>query len=375
MLRIVPVRREPCELHIGGSTADFRDRSPRQACWSARRAPISLESVADGFGASISRSNRYRTGWPPALRKPGTVSAYSIHLKLIAATVFWALTPIFGRMLASYQAPYALAFARFVIATAALYGLLRMLPVSAVAARVTGRDWLGFLLLGLTGIFLHNVLTLVAVEYVQANRANVIFASISLMVALLDVVLLRRLPSVLSMAGLLAGIVGTAIVVTDGEPQRLLEGSIGRGEWLVLASAASWAVYSVLGRPLLERHSALVVTFHASLCGTLLLLPFVALDGDVLAALVRDPAAWGMIAFAGCLSSALGFLWFYEGVDQLGAIRTSAYINLVPVFGVLLAALLLDERASTPLLGGGLLVIGGLVLLNRGPKVAASRAG
>lgn len=303
------------------------------------------------------------------------MTAYSIHLKLIAASVFWALTPIFGRMLASYQAPYALAFARFAIATAALYCLLRLLPVTVPAVRVTTRDWFGFFLLGLTGIFLHNVLTLVAVEYVQANRANVIFASISLMVALLDIVLLRRLPSLLAFAGLLAGILGTAIVVTDGRPAHLLEGAIGRGEWLVLASAASWAVYSVLGRPLLERHSALVVTFHASLCGTLLLLPFVMLDGDVLDMLIRDPAAWGMVAFAGCLSSALGFLWFYQGVDQLGAIRSSAYINLVPVFGVLLAALLLDERATTALLGGGLLVIAGLVLLNRGPKVAASRSG
>lgn len=293
------------------------------------------------------------------------MAARSIHLKLIAAATFWAMTPIFGRMLASYQAPYALAFGRFVIATAALWVALRLVSGTAPGVRYSARDWRGFVLLGLTGIFLHNVLVLIAVEYVQANRANVIFASISLMIALIDIVLLRRLPPLLSMLGLLFGIAGTAIVVTDGRPALLLAGALGRGEWLVLASAASWAAYSVLGRPLLERYSPLVVTYHAALCGTLLLLPCVVLDADVLNVLVRDPGAWGMTIFAGCLSSALGFLWFYQGVDQLGAIRSSAYINLVPIFGVLLAAVLLGERATIALLVGGALVIAGLVLLNR----------
>lgn len=296
--------------------------------------------------------------------------ARTVHLKLIAACTFWAMTPVFGRMLATYQAPYALAFGRFLIATAALWLVVRAARTSAPVARTGARDWFSFFLLGLTGIFLHNVLTLIAVESVQANRANVIFASIPLMVALIDMLLLRRLPPLLSMLGLAAGILGTAVVVTDGRPSALLAGAIGLGEWLVLASAASWAIYSVLGRPLLERYSPLVLTYRASLCGTCLLLPFVWLDADSLGALVSDPAAWGMTAFAGCLSSALGFLWFYEGVDQLGAIRSSAYINLVPIFGVLLAALVLGEEATQALLIGGTLVIAGLVLLNREPAHA-----
>jgi drug/metabolite transporter (DMT)-like permease len=297
---------------------------------------------------------------------------HAIHLKLIAASVFWAMTPIFGRMLADYQAPYALAFGRFAIATLVLHLLLRARAADAVCLPPRA-DWLAFCLLGLTGICLHNVLTLIAVEYTQANRANVIFASISLMVALIDIALFRRLPPAVAQLGLGIGILGTVLVVTDGEPAALLGSGIGRGEWLVLASAASWAAYSVLGRPLLARHSPLTVTHHASLCGTLLLLPFVVLDADVLGLLVRDTDAWLMTLFVGCLNSALAFLWYYEGVERLGAMRSSAYINLVPVFGVALAALVLGEQASVAMLGGGALVIAGLVLLNRAPGQA--RAG
>lgn len=289
-----------------------------------------------------------------------------IHLKLVTATVFWAMTPIFGRVLADYHAPYTLAAGRFLFACAALFLILLLRP--GERWRVDWRDLPGFFLLGLTGIVLHNVLVLMGVESTPANRANVIFASISLMIALLDLVILRRLPASRAMLGLLAGVVGTVIVVTDGHLQVLADGGIGRGEWLVLGSAASWAVYSVLGRRLLAKYSPLTVVFHATWCGTLVLLPFVSRELDVLPRLLADGRAWAMVAFVGCLNSALGFLWYYQAVTTLGALTAGAYINLVPLFGIALAGLLLAEPVSLAMLLGGGLVLAGLFLLEQGRR-------
>ena len=60
--------------------------------------------------------------------------------------------------------------------------------------------------------------------------------------------------------------------------------------------------------------------------------------------------------------TALAFTWFADGVKRLGAARASVFVNLVPVFAVLQAAVLLDERLALPVLGGGLLVIAGVWL-------------
>jgi len=49
-------------------------------------------------------------------------------------------------------------------------------------------------------------------------------------------------------------------------------------------------------------------------------------------------------------------------VHRLGAGHASVFINLVPVFAVLQAAILLDERLGLPVLAGGLLVIAGVWL-------------
>jgi len=285
-----------------------------------------------------------------------------LHLKLIFAAVFWAMTPICGRLLASYSAPYALACGRFVVATIVL--AIFMLNAGG-SFRIAVRHYWQFALLGLTGICLHNVLVFMGTEHTEANRANVIFATITIMVAALDWLLLRQRQTMGVIAGLLVGVVGTAIVVSDGAPLQLLRGELGLGEGLILLSALSWALYSVLGRPLLAVYSPLTTTFYASLFGTLMLLPFSLFDAAAIPRILADPKALGLIAFLGVINSALGFLWYYTAVQRLGAVVTSAYINLVPIFGVILSAMILNEVPSRGLITGGGLVVIALVLINR----------
>ena len=285
-----------------------------------------------------------------------------IHFKLIGATLFWALTPIFGRMLAGYSAPYALAFGRFLVATVVLWVFLR---ASGERAQISRAHLGAFLLLGLTGVFLHNVLVFMGVEHTEANRANVIFSTITIMIAMIDVLWYRQRLSRGMVGGILLGIVGTAIVVTNGAPWRLLDGALGLGDGLILLSAASWALYSVLGRPLLKIYSPLTLTFYASLSGTVMLAPFVVMDWAVLPQLASDSKALAMIGFLGVLNSAVGFLWYYQAVARIGAVLTSAYINLVPIFGLLLSAILLGELPNAALLIGGALVLAALWLINR----------
>jgi len=92
-----------------------------------------------------------------------------IHVKLVVATLFWALTPIFGRMLACYSAPYVLAFGRFMVATLVLWYLLAR---SGERVHLHRAHLGGFMLLGLTGVCLHNVLVFMGVEHTEANRAT-----------------------------------------------------------------------------------------------------------------------------------------------------------------------------------------------------------
>jgi drug/metabolite transporter (DMT)-like permease len=73
---------------------------------------------------------------------------------------------------------------------------------------------------------------------------------------------------------------------------------------------------------------------------------------------------WANLAYLGVCGTALGFFWYYRGIKKIGAMRAGVFINLVPLFALLLAWLLLDETIHPVVLGGGILVLTGVTLTN-----------
>ncbi len=293
----------------------------------------------------------------------------SIHLKLLVASVFWGTTPSVGRLLAEYEAPFAVVFGRFLIAGlclgafAATAGALRPLP---------RRGWLRFALLGVTGIALHNGLMFKGLESTQASTASILLGLIAILVLLLDVAIYRRVPDRWALLGVALGFSGTATVITDGALWRVTEIGFGVGEVLILASALCWALYSVIGREALERDTPLLVTTLATWAGVLVLAPAVIADLPAAAAVFADPRALVFVALLGVVGSALGFLWYAEAVERHGAVSAALYINLVPIFGVASAALLVGEQPRPSVLLGVVLVVGGIALVNRPSALAPS---
>ncbi len=74
--------------------------------------------------------------------------------------------------------------------------------------------------------------------------------------------------------------------------------------------------------------------------------------------------AWLSLAYLGIMGTTLGFVWYADGISQIGATRTAIFNNLVPVFGVLLSVLLLNEQIGWPVFAGGALVVAGVAFIN-----------
>jgi drug/metabolite transporter (DMT)-like permease len=221
------------------------------------------------------------------------------------------------------------------------------------------------ILLGICGLCLHNFLMFKALEHTQANTGAVINGAIPVVVMILDYLIFRRTIGRWSVAGVALSFVGAIIVVTHGDITKILTGTIGYGEGLFLIAITAWAAYTIIARPLLVRYPAATVTAYACLAGAVLMVPWML--GNLAASLIllSNPTIVLVLLLQGFLTIGLGFLWYYEGVQQLGPMNAAVYINLVPIFGVILAAVTLGEIPDEPLLFGGALVVGGLLLVNR----------
>ena len=65
------------------------------------------------------------------------------------------------------------------------------------------------------------------------------------------------------------------------------------------------------------------------------------------------------------LGTAVGFVWYYQAVQRLGASRTVIFNNLVPVFGATFGVLLLDEPLLPSMLLGGAIAVAGVMLVTK----------
>jgi drug/metabolite transporter (DMT)-like permease len=63
--------------------------------------------------------------------------------------------------------------------------------------------------------------------------------------------------------------------------------------------------------------------------------------------------------------SAVCFALFMRGVGEIGAVKASVYIYLIPAFSLLFAKILLDEPVTSGKIVGGLIIIAGVALTSR----------
>lgn len=290
------------------------------------------------------------------------MNPFSTYFFLVMAALFWGGTFVAGRQLAPLLDPYSAAFLRFLLASILLLGWLywqqRRLPA------VTGRQLFAVGLLGLSGVVAYNLLFFAGLRTVEAGRASLIIAANPVLIALTSSWLFREYLGLARGLGVIISVAGAMVVIGRGDLPGLLTEGIGTGEWLLLGCVLSWVAYTLIGKRVLRGMSPLVAVCYSSVTGTLLLGAVVFLRGGIPLAALTQSGVWSNIAYLAIFGTVLAFVWFYKGVHALGAARAGQFINLVPVSGVCLGALLLDEPVTWSLLLGGLLVLTGLWLTN-----------
>jgi drug/metabolite transporter (DMT)-like permease len=162
--------------------------------------------------------------------------------------------------------------------------------------------------------------------------------------------------------GLALSLTGVWLIVSAGEPARLLDIGLRPGDAWLLATTLDWALYSVLLR--LRPPGLDPVGFLTALVA-LGLPPIGALYAWELhqgVGFTPDAASLGAIGYVALFPSVLAYIFWNRAVAELGANRTGQYMHLVPVFGILLGMLVLGERLAWYHAVGALLIAGGIVL-------------
>ena len=179
--------------------------------------------------------------------------------------------------------------------------------------------------------------------------------------------------TLLPLCGMAATMAGVAIVAARGEPSNLLALSFNSGDLMLIVACLLYAAYTLALRRRPAVPPALVFFAAMALAAMLSSLPL--LLAEVLAGQTYwpSPKGWAILVFISLGPSLLAQIFYMRGVELIGPGRAGLFANLVPVFGSVLAVVLLGEDFHVYHAIALVLGLGGIWLSEMGarPAVAA----
>jgi drug/metabolite transporter (DMT)-like permease len=245
----------------------------------------------------------------------------------------------------------------------ALAGLaLLLIALARGGPRPTARDVLALVALGFVGNGLYQVLFVEGVARTRASDAALVISAGPAFIALLGWARGVERVSRRAWLGIALSIVGIGLVVLGGTTAAVPGDSTLLGNALVVAGSLCWAIFTVLLKPYTDRVDGVQLSAATMVGGAVVLL---AVSAPSIASAdwagVRL-SAWGAIVYSGLAGLVVAYLFWYRGVRILGPTRTAMYVNLQPVFALLIAWAALNERPGPWQICGALGVMAGVLL-------------
>lgn len=152
-----------------------------------------------------------------------------------------------------------------------------------------------------------------------------------------------------------AGDAGAGTIL--GVPTRLV------GDALLLCTAASWALFSTVGRPVVDAVGAFRAFLQASIVALLLQAPLVPLELGLVPHGAPSVEAWAAVAYIGVMSTAVGCSLWYRGYGKVPPTVSAAAFFAQPVVGAVLGVAILGEALGTAFIAGTALIAAGIMAI------------
>jgi drug/metabolite transporter (DMT)-like permease len=290
---------------------------------------------------------------------PHTPQILRANLALLAMSWIWALN--FSIAKEALSSVPALAFNTLRFPLAALVVTVAMAHRGGLRLPDPADRW-RFLALGMLGNLIYQMCFILGLANTRAGTASVLLSGTPIVTALLAAAVGQEHVGRRVWIGATATLTGIIVVVVAGARSPAGGETTLLGELLLIGATFAWAIFAVGSRGLIVRYGALPVTAWTLWAGSI----GICLAGlpATLAMDLRslDAQAWFAIVYAGALSIGVAYVLWSYGVRHLGPTRTSTYSNLVPVFALLGAWVLLGERPSIGQFLGAAIIITGVTL-------------
>ena len=259
---------------------------------------------------------------------------------LVLAMLLWASSFVALKLAFRGYHPMQVIFGRMFIASLCF---IVFIPAFR-KVRWRRRDLKYLLIMAICEPCLYFIFEAKALELTSASQAGMITAMLPLLVAILAWSLLKENIRLQTLFGFIMAIIGAcwlsiASEITADAPNPLLGNFC---EFLAMVCAAG---YTIALKHLSDHYPPLFLTAFQAFLGSLFFLPFLLMPGIGIPRHLETTPLLAVV-YLGTFITFGAYACYNFGVSRIPASQAAGFVNLIPVFGVLLGMLILGDRLN-----------------------------
>lgn len=284
-----------------------------------------------------------------------------IYFLITLCVLFWSVNFVLGRFIKDDITPLELAFFRW------FFVFLIVSPILIIRYRnifnSLKQNFKILAILAILGITAFNTLLYYGLTTTTSTNALIINSTVPVLVLLGSYIILKQKINLYQTMGIILSTLGVVFLILKADISNIFTLKLNQGDILVIISSISWALYSVLVKFKPKDLNDFEYFATIVMIGFGLLVPFYLYQGysihQELEVLKNNYLIFLYVSIFASITSY--YLWHY-GVDKIGASKTAQFTHLMPIFGIVLASIFLNETLETYHILGVILIALGIYL-------------
>jgi drug/metabolite transporter (DMT)-like permease len=276
------------------------------------------------------------------------------------AVIFWGASFIATKIALEELSPITIIMMRLIIASVLLTSIA---IITKRDFKINVKNHLRILVLALIAVF-HLWIQVTGLKFTSASNTGWIIGTAPIFMAILAAIFLKEKITLFQISGIVIAMFGLLILVGKGD---LLNIDLvkNKGDLLVLASAFTWGVYSMINKKISLNYSPLLTILYLFIMMAIIIVPF-NLNGETINSVVHlSVISWVAVVFLGLFCSGIAYVIWAYALREMESAKVGAFLYFEPFVTVVAAWVFLAETITILMLMSGVIITAGVFIVNK----------
>ena len=282
------------------------------------------------------------------------------YLLILLAVVFWGTSFVATKTVLLEIKPVTVIILRLILASI-LLTIIALSTKRSFSVNLKSHGWI--FILALIATF-HLWIQVTGLQYTTASNTGWIIGTAPIFMAILGLIFYKEKVTFLQLTGILIAMFGLLLLIGKGNILNidLIE---NKGDLLVLGSAFTWGVYSMVNKKISLTYSPLMTILYLFLMMAIIIIPF-NLNSETFNSVINlSFTGWISILFLGLFCSGIAYVIWAQALRDMESAKVGAFLYFEPFVTVLAAWALLSESITLIMILSGLLITFGVFIVNK----------